>query len=146
MTDLTASLPPRRMEKPSPRSGHFSINPVRSTGKFRLQRHRPAKYSPYVAQFTTVLVQRGRRTRGELSRERLRTPVELELTNATVELRDLLIKTPEDDITLFAIDRFRVADTSASLTGRRRVGSVTLNGGEAFFKRRPMGNRACSNT
>jgi hypothetical protein len=64
-----------------------------------------------------VQVQRGKLDLGASYRvNAARVPVELDVTNATVELRDLLVKPPESDTTLLAIERFRLP-TTASLTG-----------------------------
>ncbi|MEK7781092.1 MAG: DUF748 domain-containing protein, partial [Verrucomicrobiota bacterium] len=122
-------------------AGRFSLNQLRSQGQFKLTGIPPAKYAPYLAMFTTVQVQRGALDVGASYRINVaRVPAELEVTNAIVELRDLLVKPPGSDATLLAIERFKVANTSASLTGQvARVGLVELNGGSVFIGRETNG-------
>lgn len=122
-------------------SGRFSLNQLRSRGQFMLTGIPPAKYAPYLAQFTTVQVQQGRLNVGASYRVNVaRVPVELEVTNATVELRDLLVKPPERDTTLLGIEYFRIANASASLTGRvAHVELVEIKGGSVFASRETNG-------
>ncbi len=122
-------------------SGRFSLNQLRSQGQFKLSGIPPAKYAPYLAQFTTVQVEHGKLDLGASYRvNAARVPVELDVTNATVELRDLLVKPPESEATLLAIERFRIANASASLTGHvAQVELVELNGGSVFVSRETNG-------
>jgi len=122
-------------------SGRFSLNQLRSGGQFKLTGIPPAKYAPYLAMFATVQVQQGKLDLGASYRvNAARVPFELEMTNATVELRDLLVKPPESDTTLLAIQHFRIANTTASLTGHvARVELVELNGGSIFVGRETNG-------
>ena len=122
-------------------SGRFSLNQLRSQGQFKLTGIPPAKYTPYLAQFTTVQVQQGKLDLGASYRvNAARVPVELDVTNATVELRDLLVKPPESEATLLAVERFRIANASASMTGHvAQVELVELNGGSVFLSRETNG-------
>lgn len=122
-------------------SGRFSLSRLRSRGQFKLAGIPPAKYGPYLAQFTTLQVARGTLDIGAAYRiNAAQVPLELDVTNATVELRDLVVKPPAGDTPLLAIDRFQIANTTASLTGRvARVGLVELNGGSVFVSRETNG-------
>jgi hypothetical protein len=122
-------------------AGRFSLSQLRSRGQFKLTGIPPAKYGPYLAQFSTVQVQRGTLDIGATYRvNAARVPLELDVTNATVELRDFVVKPPAGDTPLLAIDRFQVANTTASLTGRvARVGLIDLNGGSVFIGRETNG-------
>lgn len=122
-------------------AGRFSLNQLRSQGQFKLTGIPPAKYAPYLAMFTTVQLQRGALDIGASYRvNAARVPLELEVTNAVVELRDLLVKPPSSEATLLAIERFKIANTSASLTGQvARVGLVELAGGSVFVGRETNG-------
>jgi hypothetical protein len=118
-------------------SGRVSVNPPQSTGQFKLTGIPPAKYGPYLAHFTTVRVENGTLDLGASYRvNAARTPIELEVTNATVELRHFLVKPPEADVTLLAFKQFNITNASASLTGLvARVGLMTLNGGSVLLER-----------
>lgn len=122
-------------------AGRFSLSQLRSQGQFKLSGILPAKYSPYLALFTTLQVQRGKLDVGASYRvNAARVPLELEVTNAAVELRDLAVKAPDRDAALLTIDRFRIANTSASLTGHvAHVESVELHGGSVFVGRETNG-------
>jgi hypothetical protein len=122
-------------------SGRLSVNPPQSSGQFLLTGLSPAKYSPYLAHFTTVQVQSGRLDVGASYRvNAARVPLELEVTNAIVELRDLLVKPPESEVTLLGLHHFVITNTSASLTGQvARVGLVALNGGSILIGRETNG-------
>lgn len=122
-------------------SGNISINPPRSTGKFQLNGIPLAKYGPYIAQFATVQVQRGTLAVGASYRvNAARAPLELDVTNATVELRDFVVKPPVSEATLLTIENFQITNVTASLTGQvARVGWIGLNGGSAFGERDTSG-------
>lgn len=122
-------------------SGRFSLRELRSRGQFKLTGIPPAKYGPYLAQFTTAQLQRGTLDIGANYRvNAARVPLELDVTNATVELRNFLVTPPASDATLLAIDSFRIANTTASLTGQvARVGLIALNGGSVFVGRDTYG-------
>ena len=118
-------------------SGRFSLRQLRSRGQFLLSGIPPHKYGPYLAHFTTVQVQQGTLALGASYRVNLaRNPIELDVTNAMVELRDFHVKAPERGEVLLAIDYFKLADTTASLTGHvAHVGSLLLNGGSVLLER-----------
>jgi hypothetical protein len=122
-------------------SGQVSVNPPQSTGRFMLTGIPPAKYGPYLAQFATVRLQSGKLDLGANYRlNAARLPLELEVTNATVELRDLVVQPPEADITLLALNHFLITNASASLTGQvARVGLVALEGGSVLVGRETNG-------
>lgn len=118
-------------------SGRFSLRQLRSRGQLKLSGIPPKKYAPYVAHFTTVQVQEGVLDIGASYRINVaRNPIELDVTNATVELRGLRIKAPERDDALLTIKDLKVIDTTASLTGAvAQVGSVQINGGTVLLER-----------
>jgi hypothetical protein len=122
-------------------AGSISINPLRSSGQFELHGIPPGKYGPYLAHFATVRVERGTLDLGAKYRvDASVQPLELEVTNATVSLRDLLVIPPDRDVTLLGIEQFQITNTWASLTGRvARVGLVELAGGEVFISRETNG-------
>jgi hypothetical protein len=122
-------------------AGSISINPLRSSGQFELRGIPPGKYGPYLAQFATVQVERGTLDIGAKYRmDASAQPLELEVTNATVSLRELLVKPPDRDVTLLGIEQFQITNTWASLTGRvARVGLVNLAGGQVFVSRETNG-------
>jgi uncharacterized protein involved in outer membrane biogenesis len=122
-------------------AGSISINPLRSSGQFELRGIPPGKYGPYLAHFATVRVERGTLDLGAKYRvDASAQPLELEVTNATVSLRDLLVKPPDRDVTLLGIEQFQITNTWASLTGRvARVGLVELAGGQVFVSRETNG-------
>jgi hypothetical protein len=122
-------------------AGSISINPLRSAGQFELRGIPPGKYGPYLAHFATVRVERGTLDIGAKYRmDASAQPLELEVTNATVSLRDLLVKPPDRDVTLLGIEQFQITNTWASLTGRvARVGLVNLAGGQIFVSRETNG-------
>lgn len=123
-------------------SGRISVNPPQSTGRFDLSGISPAKYSAYLAQFSTVQVVSGKIGVGADYRVYAGglTP-ELDVTNAVFQIRDLLVKPSGSDVALFAMDQFTVTNASATLTGRvASVGLVSLNGGEAFVGREADGS------
>lgn len=128
-------------------AGRFSLSQMRSQGQFKLSGIPPAKYSAYLALFTTLQVQRGKLDVGASYRvNAARVPLELEFTNAAVELRDLAVKASDRDAALLTIDRFRIANTSASLTGHvAHVESVELHGGSVFVGREPNGQPTALN-
>ncbi len=123
-------------------SGRISVNPPQSSGQFKLTGISPGKYSAYLAQFSTVLVASGKIDVGADYRvNAASSPLELDVTNATVQVRDLLVKPPGSDATLFGMNQFIVTNASATLTGRvARVGLVTLNGGSALIGREADGS------
>jgi hypothetical protein len=122
-------------------AGSISINPLRSSGQFELHGIPPSKYGPYLAHFATVRVERGTLDLGATYRmDASAQPLELEVTNATVSLRELLVKPPDRDVTLLGIEQFQITNTWASLTGRvARVGLVELAGGQVFVSRETNG-------
>lgn len=122
-------------------AGSISINPLRSSGQFELRGIPPGKYGPYLAHFATVRVERGTLDIGAKYRvDATAQPLELEVTNATVALRELLVKPPDRDVTLLGIEHFQITNTWASLTGRvARVGLVELAGGQVFVSRETNG-------
>lgn len=122
-------------------SGRISVNPPQSTGQFKLTGIPPAKYGPYLAHFTTVRIESGKLDLGASYRVNAASnPIELDATNATVELHNLLVKPPEADVTLLALNHFIITNTSASLTGQvARVGLVALNGGSILVGRETNG-------
>lgn len=118
-------------------AGRFSLRQLRSRGQFLLSGIPPHKYGPYLALFTTVQVQQGTMALGASYRVNLaRNPIELDVTNAMVELRDFRVKAPERSDVLLAIEQFKLMDTSASLTGHVAcVGSMLVNGGSVLLER-----------
>lgn len=122
-------------------SGRFSLNQLRSRGEFRLRNIPPAKYAPYLARFTTLQVRQGKLDVGASYRvNAARMPLELEITNAAVELRDLTVKAPDREDALLTIGHFKIANTSASLTGQvAHVESVELTGGAVHLGRETNG-------
>jgi uncharacterized protein involved in outer membrane biogenesis len=122
-------------------AGSISINPLRSAGQFELRGIPPGKYGPYLAHFVTVQVERGTLDIGAKYRmDASAQPLELEVTNATVSLRELLVNPPDRDVTLLGIEQFQITNTWASLTGRvAQVGLVELAGGQVFVSRETNG-------
>ncbi len=122
-------------------SGRFSLRQLRSRGQFKLSGIPPHKYGPYAAHFTTAQIQQGTLDIGATYRVNLaRNPVELEATNAFVQLRDLVVKAPERDNALLALESLKIANASASLTGRvAHVSLMEINGGSTFLERDPNG-------
>jgi len=118
-------------------SGRIAVNPFRSRGKFTLSGIPPAKYSPYLTPFTSVRVAGGELEVGAEYRVNFASqPLELDVTNAMLELRQFALSPPGSNDVLLAIDKFRVADSSASLTGHvGRVGLVSIEGGSIFLQR-----------
>lgn len=118
-------------------SGRFSLRQLRSSGQFKLTGIPPQKYAPYLANFTTVQIQRGALDFGASYQvNAARTPLELEVTNATVAVRDLRVQAPERNDTLLTIDHLQVTDAAASLTGMvARVGGIRIDGGAALLER-----------
>lgn len=122
-------------------SGRFSLRQLRSTGKFQLSGIPPHKYGPYVAHFTTAQIQQGTLDLGATYRVNLaRNPAELEVTNAYVQLRNLIVKAPERTNALLALDTLKIANTAASLTGRvAQIRLMEINGGSTFLERASNG-------
>ncbi|MGC3961383.1 MAG: DUF748 domain-containing protein [Verrucomicrobiota bacterium] len=118
-------------------SGRFSLRQLRSRGQFKLSGIPPHKYSPYAALFTTAQIQQGTLDLGATYRVNLaQNPIELEVTNAFVQLRNLTLKAPERENALLTLDSLKIANTSASLTGRvAHVSLMEVNGGSAFLER-----------
>lgn len=122
-------------------SGMVSLNPPQSRGQFKLRNIPPAKYSPYLAHFTTMRVARG--TLDVSAAYAINVagfPPELEVSNAAVHLRNFQVKAPEADETLLALDNFMVQGASASLTNATvNVPLVKLTGGSVFVRREADG-------
>jgi uncharacterized protein involved in outer membrane biogenesis len=118
-------------------SGRFSLRQLRSRGQFKLSGIPPHKYRPYAALFTTAQIQQGTLDLGATYRVNLaRNPVELEATNAYVQLRNLIVKAPEHTNALLALESLKIANASASLTGRvAHVSLMEINGGSTFLER-----------
>ena len=123
-------------------SGRISVNPPQSTGRFDLTGISPGKYAAYLAQFSTVQVASGKIDVGADYRvNAASSPLELDVTNATLRVSNLLVKPPGSDATLFGMNQFIVTNASATLTGRvARVGLVTLNGGSTLISREADGS------
>lgn len=122
-------------------AGRFSLSQMRSRGQFKLSGIPPAKYAPYLGMFSTMKVAHGTLDVAATYRvNAARVPLELEVTNAAVDLRDLAVQAPDREAALLTIDRFRLANASASLTGHvAQVESVELHGGAVFVGRETNG-------
>lgn len=123
-------------------SGRISVNPPQSTGRFDLTGISPGKYAAYLAQFATVQVASGKIDVGADYRvNAASSPLELDVTNATLRVSDLLVKPPGSDATLFGMNQFIVTNASANLAKHTaRVGLVSLNGGAALIGRESDGS------
>ena len=123
-------------------SGRISANPPQSSGQFKLTGITPAKYAAYLAQSCTVQVASGKIAMSADYRvNAASSPLELDVTNATFQITDLLLKPPGSDTTLLGLNQFTVTNTYASLTGHvARVGSVALVGGSALLEREADGS------
>lgn len=123
-------------------SGRISVHPVQSRGQFKLTGISPSKYGAYLSHFTTMQVTSGKVDIGADYRvNAAASPLEFDVTNATLQVRDLLVKPPGADVTLFGMNQFIVTNASATLTGRvARVGWVALNGGSALIAREADGS------
>ena len=122
-------------------SGRFSLRQLRSHGQFRFSGIPPRKYGPYAAHFTTARIQQGTLDIGATYRVNLaQNPAEIEATNAYVQLRNLIVKAPEREEALLALETLKIANASASLTGRvAHVSSMEINGGSTFLERASNG-------
>ncbi len=128
-------------------AGDFSLNLLRSSGEFKLTGIPPGKYSPYLAQFTSLRLERGTLDLGaRYAVNAAANPIELTVTNAMLELRDLLVKPPDEETPLLAVECFRVTHASADLTGQvARVRKVWCDGGSVTIGRETNGQLAVLN-
>jgi hypothetical protein len=122
-------------------SGTVSVRPPQSKGEFKLLNIPPAKYSPYLAHFTTMRVTRGTLDISAAYDIKVTSfPPQVEVSNVVVRLRDFQLKAPEADETILALNDFLVENVSASLTGATvRVPLMKLSGGSAFVRREAGG-------
>lgn len=122
-------------------SGRVSVNPLQSAGDFKLAGIPLAKYAPFAADFITAHLTNG--TLAVAASYRLdaaQATVQLLVSNAAVELRDLELLTPAGDELLLAVTNLIVADASGSLAAREaRVGRVEINGGALLARREADG-------
>ncbi len=125
-------------------SGRFSLAQCASDGHFKLSELSLAKYNPYLSLLTTATVARG--VLGINTDYRLnfaRQPLELELTNASVELRNLMVNPPEHGDPLLTLAQLQITNATAQLAERRlRLGGVSVLGGTAFVERATNGDLA----
>jgi len=122
-------------------SGTVAINPPQSRGEFKLLNIPPAKYSPYLAHFTTMRVGAGMLDISASYAIRVAGfPPELEVSNSVTHLRGFQLKAPETDETLLVVDDLLVQGVSGNLTNATvRVPVVKLTGGSAFIRREANG-------
>jgi len=123
-------------------SGTISVRPPQSEGEFKLLGIPPAKYGPYLAHFTTARIARGTLDiSANYVFNAVNFPPQVEVSNATVHLRDFQLQAPDKDETLLAVPDLLVQNVSANLTGATvRVPLVKLSGGSVFVRRDAEGH------
>jgi len=123
-------------------SGTVSANPPQSAGKFLLQGVVLKTYSPYVADFARAEITDGVLEVGAEYRLNAEpSPLELDVTNASVKVANLQVKAPGGtNEMLLAVDNVAVTRGSASLATREaRLPLVTVRGGSVLARRESDG-------
>ncbi|MCO5051885.1 MAG: DUF748 domain-containing protein [Verrucomicrobiae bacterium] len=122
-------------------SGRFSLAQRASDGHFKLSGLSLTKYNPYLSLLTTATVARGSlEVNTDYRLNFARQSLELEVTNAAVELRNLAVNPPERSDPLLTLDRLQITNAVAQLAERRlQLGGVSISGGAALVERATNG-------
>lgn len=122
-------------------SGTVSINPLRSSGKFRVGAIPLKKYSTYSHDYATFEIVNGLLdVAADYNYDSLTNALDLSVSNAAVHLSNLEIKSPDSTETVVKIDGLSVTNTSASVARMNaHVGSVTSSGGSILVRQNQDG-------
>jgi len=112
-------------------AGDIAVNPPSSRGRFQLTGLPLPKYAPYLEPFVTFQTARGTLDVGaQYLLDASTTNLVLNVTNATVRLRELELKDPATGERFVALPDLQVNGGELQLANRQaRIGSVTMTNG-----------------
>lgn len=121
-------------------SGTITVNPLGSSGKFRLGGLQLPKYATYAHDFARFEIAGGKLDVAAIYRYDSSTnPLDLTLSNAAVGLTGLILKSPDGE-TNIAIPSFTVSDTEVNVVRQTaRVGMVKSTGGSLLVRQEADG-------
>ena len=122
-------------------SGTITVNPLGSSGKFRLGGLQLPKYATYAHDFARFDIAGGKLDVAAIYRYDSSTnPLDLTLSNAVVGLTGLVLKSPDNGETNIAIPSLTVSDVEASVVRQTaRVGMVKSTGGSLLVRQEADG-------
>jgi hypothetical protein len=122
-------------------SGTVSVNPLRSSGTFRLGGLQLSKYSPYSQDYAKFEIANGLvDVAADYRYDSANNPLDLAISNAMVSLTKLELKAPDTGEMLISIPSFTITQAEASIVQRTaRVGLIKSSGGSLFVRQNQDG-------
>ena len=122
-------------------AGNFSINPLRSAGSIELGGVKIKKYSPYLQDFARVEILDGELgVRADYRYDGTTNALDLEFTQAGVDVTRLQIKSIESGETVVSIPSFSLRHAQAAvLKQTARVAAIQSTGGSILARREKDG-------
>ncbi len=123
-------------------SGNFTVVPLASQGRFELTGIDLKKYGTYEADFVQFVLHDGKLGVAAEYQFALGTnTLDLSVTNASVEVRDLSIRAPGAEDTIVSVPSFAIRGAAANLReAKASVASVETSGGSILARRSRQGD------
>jgi uncharacterized protein involved in outer membrane biogenesis len=117
-------------------TGNITVNPLRSSGAFRLGEFKLNKYKPYSQDYALFEIVDGQvDASAEYSYDSTTNALDLEITNAAMTLSRFQLKTPDTGEDVLTIPTLSIKQVSASVARRTaEIGQIKSSGGSILVR------------